>query len=464
MGGTLVRTRSPPFLPFLVLALAASAALAAAPPDSGLEVRAAPARVVLGRDLAVALEVRVPPGAGPVRAAASSGRFAEERLDGGARRTFRWTPPPVRHPLVAVFAFWVEAGDGPPRVTLFRLGLLGQTTLDVATAPGATVEVLLGDKRFGPIQADARGKARVPVEVPPGVVSARVLATRGELRTDAATPLDAPRASPRVAVLTPSPLPAEGGWLFVAGGGPLNLAALELSVEGARYEPVRGGANVARFRVVPVPEATSVTVSVQSPGAEVARTRADVRRVPSRKDLVPVSPLAEEAQGTWRPALQVLAGGSFASGDNTGPFGALGVSLTAPWWNGRFAAELEVGMRGATFNGTVGTLGAVRSQVLAVPVLASVRAEVLQFAAFTLYGRAGGGLAPFRHRLRSDFQAEVKESKLSGMGFLAVQGAYRFGRWSALGEFRGAWAPASTPLLDAQLGGVAALLGMRFEP
>ncbi|MFY2561884.1 hypothetical protein ACN469_30085 [Corallococcus terminator] len=462
-----MRTRPPPFPLFLVLlAVAASTAVAAEPPDSGLEVLATPARVVLGRDTAVALEVRVPSGTGPVRASASSGRFADERLDGGARRTFRWTPPPVRHPLVAVFAFWVEAGDGPPQVTLFRLALLGQTTLDVATAAGATVEVLLGEKRFGPIQADARGKARVPVEVPPGVTSARVLATRGELRTDAATPLDAPQASPRVVALTPAPLPSDGGWLFIAGEGPVDVDAMQLSVDGARLEPVPGGSDhLARFRVIPEPDATTVSAVVQEPGAEEARTQAEVKRAP----LVvapsgPAPPVVVAPPVTWRPALHVLAGGSFASGDNTGPLGVLGGSLALPWWSGRFAAELEVGVRGATFNGTVGTLGTVRSQVLAVPVLVSVRAEVLQFAALTLYGRAGGGLAPFRHRLRSDFQPEVKESKLSGMGFLAIQGAYRFGRWSALGELRGAWAPASTPLLDAQLGGVAALLGVRFEP
>jgi len=459
-----VRTRPPPISLFLVLlALVASTAMAAEPLDSGLEVHVTPARVVLGRDTAVSLEVRVPSGTGPVRAVASSGRFSEERLDEGARRTFRWTPPPVRYPLVAVFAFWVEAGDAPPQVTRVRLALLGQTTLDVVTAPGATVEVLLGDKRFGPIQADARGKARVPVEVPPGVASARVLATRGALQTDAATPLDAPRASPRVVVLTPSPLPSDGGWLFVAGDGPVNVDTLGLSVDGARFEPVPGGSDVARFRVIPEPQATTVTAVVHAPGADDARTRAEVKRTPGVA--VPlVAPVVVAPPFRWRPALHVLAGGSFASGDNTGPFGVLGGSVALPWWSGRLAAELEVGVRGATFNGTVGALGAVRSQVLAVPVLVSARAELLQVQALTLYGRAGGGLAPFRHRLRSDFQAEVKESKLSGMGFLAIQGAYRFGRWSALGELRGAWAPASTPLLDAQLGGVSALLGMRFEP
>ncbi|WP_338866241.1 hypothetical protein [Myxococcus stipitatus] len=457
-----MRTRPPPLLPFLLLTVVASAAMAAAPSSTpSLKVVATPARVILGRDSAVSLAVRVPSGTGPVRAAASSGRFAEERLDEGLVRTFRWTPPSIRHPLVAVFIFWVEAREGPPEATVFRLPLLGHTTLDVATAPRASVEVWLGEARFGPVQADARGKARVRVEVPPGINAARVLATRGELRTDAAAPLDVPRTSPRVAALIPSPLPTRGGWLLVAADVPLDARQLKPSIDGATLENSTGRELVS-FRVVPAPEATTVTAVVRGEAQEEARVQAMVIR-----DSTPRQPDARadaESRVAWRPAFHLLAGGTFARGKNSGPSGALGASLTSPWWGGRLAAELEVGMRGASFRGPVGTLGEVQSQVLAVPVLASVRAELLDAAAFRLHIRAGGGVAPFRHRLLSDFQAEVKESKLSGMAFLAVQGAYRFGRWSALGEVRGAWAPARTPLLDAQLGGVSTLVGLRFEP
>ncbi|WP_342373919.1 hypothetical protein NVS55_21045 [Myxococcus stipitatus] len=456
-----MRNRLPPLLPFLVLAVAASTAMAAAPSSPPvLKVVATPARVILGRDPAVSLQVRVPKGTGPVRAAASSGRFAQERLDEGTVREFRWTPPSVRHPLMAVFVFWVEAREGPPEATVFRLPLFGHTTLDVATAPGASVEVWLGEARFGPVQANARGKARVRLEVPPGISAARVLATRGALRTDAATPLDVPRTSPRVVAITPSPLPVSGGWLFVAGDVPLDAERVKPSVDGASLEDATGR-ELARFRVVPDAEATLVTARVRGDDAREARTEATVLRdSPPRHS----ERREEDSRGTWRPALHLLVGGTFARGENSGPSGGMGASVATPWWEGRLAAELELGVRGASFRGPVGTLGEVRSQLLAVPVLASVRAKVFDAAAFTLHIRAGGGVAPFRHRLRSDFQAEVKESKLSGMAFMAIQGAYRFGRWSALGEVRGAWAPARTPLVDAQLGGVATLVGMRFEP
>jgi hypothetical protein len=187
--------------------------------------------------------------------------------------------------------------------------------------------------------------------------------------------------------------------------------------------------------------------------------------VASPKPVVEPEPEPEPAvAGAWRPSLFLLAGGAFAGGANTGPLGAVGASLVPPWWGGRFAADLEVGLRSADFMGSAEGLGEVRSHVLAVPVLASVRAEVFQRARFTLYGRAGGGLVPFRHLLTSDFQEDVKESKLAGMGFLSVQGTYQFGRWSALAEVRGAWAPARTPWLDAQLGGLTTFLGVGFTP
>lgn len=559
-------------LPLLLLLLAAP--VWAAPP--GVTVSWTPERVVLGQDSLVTVEVRVPPGSGPVRGAASSGAFSQQRVEGGEVRAFQWTPPPVRHPLVAVLAFWLEGGaELPPEWAVVRIPLLGKTQLDVTTDAEASVVVEVAGRRFGPVQADERGRARVPVEVPPGVRSATVLATRDTLRTRAVIPLDAPEDAPLVAALTPSPLPEEaGGWLLVAGEEGLGPEELEVSAEGAtcvydgeafresaveistdgaevsaarlrqgagalspagttpsaRQGPspasssvdpapsggegprTRGQTRLAgprpsrptprtvittasaesplperapepsdeamlRFRVTPKPGATTVNVTVRRKGREDrARATANVLAKPAPvvattppppivpPAVPPPPPVHVVPPSPWRASVFALAGGAFASGANTGPTGSVGVSLAPPWWEGRFAAELEAGLRGATFDGRVDSLGGVRSRVLAVPVLASVRAVIFQRAAFSLYGRAGGGLLPFRHQLRSDFQEDLKESKLAGMGFLSAQAAYRFGRWSALAEVRGAWAPARTPWLDAQLGGLSGLVGARFEP
>lgn len=448
-------------LPLLLLLLAAPVALAAPPRPTASWT---PERVVLGRDSRVVVRVRVPESSGPVRGAASSGAFASDRVEGGAVRTFQWTPPPVRHPLVAVLAFWVEDGAEPPVVTVLRVPLLGKTQLEVSTASGAEVVVEVDGTRFGPVRANARGKARVPVEVPPGVRVAQVLATRQTLTTHASIPLAPPDEAPLVAALTPSPLPSgTEGWLLVAGEPGLRQDDLELSVEGAKASP-EPGTEPPRYRVTPEASATSISVQVQRKGRkDTARAVAEVRGV---TPLAPDSAAgrAPASPSGWRPSVFLLAGGAFASGANTGPTGSVGVSLVPPGRWAWLAVELEAGLRRVTLDGQVEALGTVRSRVMGVPVLASIRAGLLQGPALSLYGRAGMGVLPFRHHLSSDFQEDLKESKLAGMGFLSLQGAYRWGRWSVLAEARGTWAPAHTPWLDAQLGGLSGLVGVRFEP
>ncbi|WP_426752151.1 hypothetical protein [Myxococcus sp. Y35] len=460
-------------LPLLLWLLATPLASASAPP--GVRVSWTPERIVLGEAPQVSLEVHVPEGAGALHAAVSTGTLVHDRLEGGPVRTFQWRPPSVRYPQVAVFLFWLD-GAGPdadaPRVTVARLPLHGQTELEVATAPGAQVEVEVADRRFGPVLANAQGKARVPVEVPPGVQRARVLATRGTLRTDATVPLDAPPDSPLVAVLMTRPLPAdEGGLLLVAGTEPLRPGDVEPRATGAMVEPALeqsspAAANlqpqdVLRFRVMPRPGATTVQVRVRRHGQpHEALVEAGVV---ARGASVGAARGAPE-EPSWQASYFLLAGGVLAGGSNTGPAGSVGVTVVTPLWQQRLAAELEVGARSATHDGPVDSFGTVHSQVVALPVLLSLRAELVHHKAFTVYGRAGGGPLPVHHYLSSDFQEEVKESRIKGMAFLSVQAAHRFGRWSALAEARAAWAPVHTPWLDTQLGGLALYLGMRFEP
>ncbi|WP_158625096.1 hypothetical protein [Corallococcus terminator] len=472
----------PPLLLAVLLWVSLAAVARAEPP----EVEATPGRVVLGQDQTVVVRVRVPKGAGPVRAAASSGTWEATRVEGGAERVFRWTPPPVRHPLWAVLAFWVEDGR-PPEVTPVRIALLGRTTLDVSTAPGAEVVVAVGEARFGPVKADGRGRAQVPVEVPPDAKEARVLATRGTLTTDRSAPLEVPSERPLVAALTPDPLsPEDGGWLILAGTeGPVPPSELEVAAEDAtvKAEPPE---NRARFTVRPNEGATRVSVTVRwrevdptvEPTTEAVRIQAGVLparpRPPEPVEVTaPASPslppLAEAPRRRdKRLSLFLLGGATFASGANGGPLLSLGVSVPLPVWNGRLAAEAEAGLRYATFDAQE---DGVHSRVWGIPLLLSARVILFQHGSFQLDGRAGGGVLPFSHRLSvkasqtSDgFPTTEDESRVTAMGFLSAQGAYDIGRWSVLAEVRAALAPVETELLRAELGGVSVSAGLRFTP
>jgi hypothetical protein len=440
-------------LSLAVLAVPRSAA-AAAP-----EVRAAPERLVSGQGTVVELQVRVPVRAGPVRAAASSGSFAQAVAEGGPVRTFQWTPPEVKHPLLAILAFWVEVPQGPPEVAIVRLPLLGRTTLPISTDPGAEVVIEIAGSRFGPVKANRRGQAQVPVEVPPGVKSARVLATRGELQTDKVASIEVPDHRPLVALLSPDPLPSSGGWLVVAGEEGLEASALELTVGGAQVEP-QGGAPL-RYRVLPQEGATSVSVEVRRrKGKDTARAEAAI----TREELLVADRAAMPSALHRGLTLHLLAGGFFAGGANRGPAVALGASYPLPLGGGRLAAELEVGLRRASLEAWIEGYGTLRSRVLAGPVLASARLTFLERSAFSLSGRAGAGVLPFQHEVSSDFQQGFGESKLALMAFLAAQGAYRLGRTSLLMELRAEHGPARTGRLNAQLGGAGVSLGVRYEP
>jgi hypothetical protein len=314
------------------------------------------------------------------------------------------------------------------------------------------------------VKADRRGKAQVPVEVPPDVKVAHVLATRGELKTDREVPLEVPNHRPLVALLSPAPLPRSGGWLVVAGEEKLGATDLELAAEGARVEPQEG--SPLRYRVRPTTEAKAVSVDVRRRKAkDTARAQADVSSEPE-----PVAPLPAvvvtappKTEAPRKLALHLLAGGFFAGGSNSGPAVALGASYPLPLWQGRLAAEVEVGLRRAALDATLDGYGTLHSRVLAGPVMASARLTVFERSAFTLYGRAGAGILPFQHEVSSAFQS-FGESRLGAMAFLAAQGAYRLGRVSVLVELRGEYGPAQTSRLDAQLGGAGASLGVRFEP
>jgi len=296
------------------------------------------------------------------------------------------------------------------------------------------------------------------------VAQARVLATRGALKTDRLAPLEVPPHQPLVAVLTPDPLPRSGGWLVVAGEGKVDASVLELTPKGARLEPQAGSALL--YRVSPEKDAQAFSVEVRRREAkDTARAQAPIlaAEVVAQEDAE--QPLPVAAVRTSSPlALHLLAGAFFAGGANSGPMAALGVSHRLPVWEGRLAVELEFGVRQASLEAQVNGFGTLRSSVLAGPVLASARASLLSRSAFTLYGRVGAGAMPFRHAVSSDFQPGFHESKVGLMAFAAAQGAYRVGRLSGILELRGEYGPAHTSRLDAQLGGVGVSLGVRYEP
>jgi hypothetical protein len=463
--------RSPLVLPSLLLLL--PSVVVAAP----ALLSVSPEQVVLGRDTKVVVQVKVPPGTSPLRAVASTGSLSPLPTTSRGVYAYRWVPPDIRYPLLAVLAFWVDAPEGPPDITTVRIPLLGRTELELSTAPGAEVVVELGGRSFGPVRANRKGQAQVLVEVPPGVTEARVLALAKGLRTDRTARLDVPPERPLLALLSPEVFPPGGsGWLVVRGDGPAPASALELKVEGARLEEVE----VGLFRVSPEKEARAVMVDARwKDGTGAARATAPVvAPILARVVLEPPPPL--EPGTPIQPGLSsllrklsfhVLAGGFFSTGDNRGPLVGVGASLPVPvalpLLTDRLSAEVELGVRHAASSLRLDGFespGRLDSRVLALPVLLSGRARVWESGPLSLDARAGLGVMPFQHRLsgRHVLREPIQEQQVGPIGFLAAQGAWRFGALSALVELRGGYGPVRTRSLDALLDGVALSVGMRY--
>ena len=120
-----------------------------------------PALVRLGRDTRAVLTVTA--GAEPALSA-SVGRVEAPRRLAEDSWEADYIPPEDQLPQVAIIT--AVAGDD---VAWIAIPLWAEGDAVVKTRPGGRISVRIGAELFGPVIADARGDAVVPVVVPPGV-------------------------------------------------------------------------------------------------------------------------------------------------------------------------------------------------------------------------------------------------------------------------------------------------------
>lgn len=78
-----------------------------------------------------------------------------------------FTPPKERFPHVAILSAQVDQAQSST-VGFYALPLWGKGRLEVKTKPDSEVVVYIGNRAFGPVQADERGSAYVDILAPPG--------------------------------------------------------------------------------------------------------------------------------------------------------------------------------------------------------------------------------------------------------------------------------------------------------
>ncbi len=139
------------------------------PAPCGLVLTAEPRRLEASTPRAV--RIRISPagpgssGSPPPRLSASVGRIEAPQAEGDGW-VAGWRAPEAGIPRIAILG--ALASDGGA-CGFLAVPLEGIGDALVRTRPGATVEVRIGERTFGPVQADATGQALVAVEVAPGV-------------------------------------------------------------------------------------------------------------------------------------------------------------------------------------------------------------------------------------------------------------------------------------------------------
>lgn len=446
-----------------VLALLLPLAALAAPevlsaPESLLLQEGASAEIVLRSSL-------------PLRAATNLGQLTPVSRSGD-KHHYRYTPPDSRAPALAHLAFWSDQeGEAPelamaPELTVLRLPLLGRTELEVATEPRATIRVEVGGRTFGPVRATAGGEAKVPIEVPPDTISAKVLAVNGRLQTERWVSLEMPPYNPLLITMGPDPMPREGGWVWVLHVDRLEGRALELISRGLRLERVKILRDRALFRVLPAETASEVRLQARLANAPEALASMTLPIDTARPSSISIRQQPEapaDPQAYDRLSLSLAAGGFFRGGSNLGPAVALTAGWRLPVWNGNLAVELELGTRRAALEQQT-SIGQVRSEVLAFPLEAALRACLLNIGRARLQARAGGGLVPFSHTVRTELGDPIVESAMGGEAFLALQADTTFGAWQPFVELRGAVGQTRTARVNSSVSGGLLLLGARFIP
>lgn len=150
----------------LLVVLGAGAALA-----QGLVVNVDPAFAQLGETARVRVTVKGPPGLKALHLSTNHGRVGEAREAAPGVYEAEYLPPSATFPRTAVVAAWAER-EGGVLHGFTPLPLWGQGVAVVTTVPRANVTLRIGTRDFGPVQADAKGRGEVRVQVPPGATHA----------------------------------------------------------------------------------------------------------------------------------------------------------------------------------------------------------------------------------------------------------------------------------------------------
>ncbi len=334
--------------------LALAAPLAARPASIGLEAGA----IILGKTESMPLTVRVDEQPGtedlPLRLSVNVGTFSEPVRLGSGKYRVTYVPPPTRFPQVALVAVWRETGPDA-RIDFIKFPLFGTTKVPVVSRNAVEVRAKIGFDSFGPMPADRKGRALIPVTVPPDVRFADVtIKDKVGVSVTKQVPIEVPGYNRLTTALVPHAVVADGqsevrlDVFYDLGGADVPPDRIQVQPSLGRAVFFRAGKGRYVFKYLPPAGATAshVDFAVTVRGDPVARasTRLDLGLPPPARVLVRPPPvelaagspesstvgvMVHDAAGMGLPGQAVQLS---ANGQALTPLGYKGNGLyEAPW-------------------------------------------------------------------------------------------------------------------------------------
>jgi hypothetical protein len=140
------------------------------PNASGGEIRVetGETRLLAGVDEGTSIKAIVPSGATEISFVAARGKIDTVIKESAKRYTAVYHCPDEFYPQVEIIGVMAVV-EGVRTFGYTALLLYGQGEAEVKTRRGAEAIILIDEKKFGPVKANNKGKAKIQVEVPPGV-------------------------------------------------------------------------------------------------------------------------------------------------------------------------------------------------------------------------------------------------------------------------------------------------------
>ncbi len=321
---------------------------AAPPAREQLNGTASPARLVLGRDKAASLAFhldtsdRMAAGTAALVSRASVGTLGPTAALGNGDFATQWTAPAGTQPGLALVTA-VDKRDPARAYAAVAVPLEGKVEANGKIRPRGRALVRAGGRTFGPVDADASGRVRIPLELAPGASAVLV-----EVLPDGSTsesPLDLKLPTPRRAALFPvgSTIPADArgevplrAFVVAADGTPDGAAGPVFTVSSGTVSEARhegGGVYVATWKPAETAGGGPVTVGLSLGGPGPALDTVKVDTVGARAAKVTLDPPASVPKGPGKPftvTARVAAPGGLALPGRTLRVDASGARVSGP--------------------------------------------------------------------------------------------------------------------------------------